>query len=139
MGYLGQIFPFISNDESSEPGNRIPVVDGNSPDINNGFGGKFVWIVASYHNNESTAISDIKIDIQDEQDTGRHDLASGTGGKFRYLSWRNDGSKKITTLQLLRRRDQVTWDTVRNLGFDGWTSDINAGRGGDFLHLVWKH
>jgi hypothetical protein len=28
---------------------------------------------------------------------------------------------------------------LRGLGFEGMSNDINGGRGGDFLHLVWKY
>ncbi|KAJ5639603.1 uncharacterized protein N7484_007465 [Penicillium longicatenatum] len=139
MGYLGQIFAHIGDDESSKPSNIISVVDGNGADINGGFGGKFVWLIANFHNHEPSAISQIAVDIQDQQDNGRRDLASGAGGQFRYLAWRTDGAKKITNVQVLRRKDQVSWDTLRGLGFEGMSNDINGGRGGDFLHLVWKY
>ncbi|KAJ5538204.1 hypothetical protein N7494_007683 [Penicillium frequentans] len=139
MGYLGQIFATISDDEGSRPSNIISVVDGNGADINGGFGGKFVWLTATFHDNEPSALSQIAIDIQDAQDNDRSDLASGTGGQFRYLTWRTDGDRKITNVQLLRRKDQVSSDTLHGLGFQGMSNDINGGRGGDFLHLVWKY
>lgn len=100
---------------------------------------RFVWLIADFHNYKPSAISNIRIDYQDKEDPGRQDLAAGTGGKFRYLAWRTDGEKKITEVQLLRRQSPVSWDTLRSLGFQGMTDDINAGRGGDFLHIVWKH
>lgn len=100
---------------------------------------RFIWLVADFHDNKPSAISQIRIDIQDEQDNGRQDLAAGTGGKFRYLAWRTDGNEKITEVQLLRRQSPVSWETLRDLGFQGMSNDINAGRGGDFLHLVWKY
>lgn len=98
-----------------------------------------MWLVANYHNYKPSAISQIRIDIQDQQESGRQDLASGTEGKFRYLAWRTDGEQKITNIQLLRRQSQVTLEIVRALGFQGMTGGINAGRGGDFLYLVWKY
>jgi hypothetical protein len=100
---------------------------------------RFIWLVAGFHNHKPSAISQIRIDIQDEQDNSRRDLAAGTGGKFRYLAWRTDGNEKITEVQLLRRQSPVSWETLRDLGFQGMSNDINAGRGGDFLHLVWKY
>ncbi|GLI77125.1 hypothetical protein PoHVEF18_005410 [Penicillium ochrochloron] len=139
MGYLGQIFAVIQEGTGQQPSNTIRVVDNNGADINGGFGGKFIWLVAEFHNNKSSAISNIRIDYEDKEDPGRQDLGSGTGGKFRYLAWRTDGEKKITDVQLLRRQSPVSWDTLRGLGFEGMTDDINAGRGGDFLHIVWKY
>jgi hypothetical protein len=100
---------------------------------------RFAWLVAESHNNKSSAISNIRIDYQDKEDPGRQDLGAGTGGKIHYLAWRTDGEKKITDVQLLRRQRPVSWDTLRGLGFEVMTDDINAGRGGDFLQMAWKY
>jgi hypothetical protein len=100
---------------------------------------RFVWIIATFNSNQDRAISTVQIQIQDKQDENRWDLSAGTGGDYRYLHPLKEGSAKITDIKLLRRSEKVEWATVRNLGFQGWSGDINQGRGGEFLHLVWKY
>ncbi|KAJ6078371.1 hypothetical protein N7467_008124 [Penicillium canescens] len=139
MAWLSQIFAVSNNDEHGEPGNHIATVDRNSADINKGFGGKFVWIIATFNSNQDRAISTVQIQIQDKQDENRWDLSAGAGGNYRYLHPLKEGTAKITEIKLLRRSEKVEWATVKDLGFQGWSGDINQGRGGDFLHLVWKY
>ncbi|KAL2819611.1 hypothetical protein BDW59DRAFT_164937 [Aspergillus cavernicola] len=139
MGWVGDLFPAYGDHESEKPDNTIPVLGDGSSDINAGFGGKFVWLVASYHNNRLSAMSDIKVVITDAEKPGQMDLAKGAGGLFRYLETTTSGSSKVAELRLLRRKEQVTRETIHGLGYNGWTSDINGGRGGDFLHLVWRN
>ncbi|KAL3479833.1 hypothetical protein BJX99DRAFT_255269 [Aspergillus californicus] len=142
MSYLGQIFPDFGDHENQKADNTIPVVSHGtnaSADINNGFGGKFVWLIASYHNNHSTAISDIRIAITDNERSGEDDLARGAGGQFRYIEINHDGGTKIAELRLLRSNEQATQALINSLGYNGWSNDINGGRGGDFLYLMWKN
>ncbi|KAL4935950.1 hypothetical protein BDV06DRAFT_217035 [Aspergillus oleicola] len=139
MSWLGDLYPCYGDHESQKPDNTIPVLSEGSSDINNGFGGKFVWLVASYHNNRPTAISDIRIVITDNEKPGQLDLARGAGGLFRYLETTTNGGSKVAELRLLRRKEPATRETFHGLGYTGWTNDINDGRGGDFLYLVWRN
>lgn len=68
------------------------------------------------------------------------DLALEAGGKYRYLRVdRNTNTPaKITDIALLRNGDSVRFDHVKKLGYDGRSIDINQGREGDYLYLVWK-
>jgi len=77
--------------------------------------------------------------ISDNLGAGASDLAKGAGGKFRYLEFQKGGSTRVAKLTLLRSTEKVTSDEVQKLGYNGWTSDINEGRGGNFLHLIWKN
>jgi hypothetical protein len=67
------------------------------------------------------------------------DLAKGAGGDYRYLRLERDGGTKIREVRLLRRGDEADFAVVRALGFDGASDDINKGRGGDYLYIVWKY
>ena len=100
---------------------------------------RFVWLVPKWSLTSSSAVSNIRIIIQDQQDPSREDLAKGAGGEYRYLQLETDGSENITDVQLLRREDSVSDETVNALGFDGCSGDINRNRGGDYLYLVWKN
>jgi hypothetical protein len=99
---------------------------------------RFVWILPTYSGNSDGALSGVQVSIQDSQDESHLDLAAGAGGAFRYVNLSRDGQRKITELRLLRRSEKVDWGDIRKLNFDGWSGDINDGRGGEFLHFVWK-
>lgn len=70
---------------------------------------------------------------------GHKDLAKGAKGKFRYLNPRveNNVTQKIKDIRLLRSSDEVSRDAASKKGFEGISDDINGGRGGDYLYLVW--
>ncbi|KAE8323835.1 hypothetical protein BDV39DRAFT_208501 [Aspergillus sergii] len=125
-------------DTGNEPPDIITAVDGNGNDVNAGFGGEYVWLSPSWTENALEAITEIQILVSDEAIPGKQDLAQGTGGAYRYVGFIK-GPPPIRTINLLRRTEEVTPETIKDLGFDGYTQDINAGRGGDYLHLVWKY
>ncbi|KAL4908315.1 hypothetical protein BDW74DRAFT_175005 [Aspergillus multicolor] len=139
MPYLESIDVRYGADPSTEPSNGIKTVDGSSADINDRFGGDFVWLVPIYTSNAGSAVSNIRVIIQGDPDSGYYDLAKGAGGDYRYLRMERDGGSKITEVKLLRRDDEADFATVQALGFQGLSSDINEGRGKDFLYLVWKY
>ncbi|KAL4744284.1 hypothetical protein BDW72DRAFT_98836 [Aspergillus terricola var. indicus] len=139
MPYLQSIDVRYGEDPSSEPSDAIRTVDGSNADINAGFGGDFVWLVPRYNFETDNAVSNIRVIIQGDPDSGYVDLAKGAGGDYRYLRLERDGGSKIQEVRLLRRNDEADFAAVRALGFDGLSSDINKGRGGDFLYVVWKY
>ncbi|KAL3430409.1 hypothetical protein BDV09DRAFT_189294 [Aspergillus tetrazonus] len=116
MTHLQSIDVRYGEDPSSEPSDGIRTVDGTNADINAGFGGDFVWLVPHYSSNAANAVSNIRIIIQGDSD-----------------------SAYITEVRLLRRNDEADSSVVRALGFDGASGDINKGRGGDYLYVVWKY
>ncbi len=65
------------------------------------------------------------------------DIARGTGGDYRYVIPEKDQreKKKISEINLLRSSNSVT---VPPNGYSGMSIDINRGRKGDFLYLIWK-
>lgn len=81
------------------------------------------------------AMTSIEIDIQADWD-GRLDLAKGAGGQYRYLAPKfHEGSRKIRTVSLLRLGYPIIGLPE---GYSGRSGNINAGRGRDFLYLIWK-
>ncbi|KAE8146589.1 hypothetical protein BDV25DRAFT_48398 [Aspergillus avenaceus] len=138
MVWLKAIEVHYGDTPSSEPSDAIPVVDGNNGDINAGMKGKYVWLVPRYSDDPSSAPSSIRIIIQDDADHNRDDMAKGAGGKYRYIDLQYGEGEKIKRVSLLRRKDSVSYNTIHSLGFDGYSGDINSGRGGDYLYIVWK-
>ncbi|KAH8823623.1 hypothetical protein DL96DRAFT_1615069, partial [Flagelloscypha sp. PMI_526] len=94
-----------------------------NPDINGGFGGKYIYLIPK------PAVY-IQIIIRDSEISGQSDLAEGAGGKFRYIKLIYDASddEKITKVALYRKSNND-----RSL-----SSDINKDRSGDFLHLIYR-
>ncbi|GIJ84625.1 hypothetical protein Asppvi_003474 [Aspergillus pseudoviridinutans] len=138
MSYLENIVVSYGETPTSEPADAIRTIDANNDDINASFKGKYVWLSARYGSGSSNKVSGIDIIIQADKDDRYDDLAKGAGGDYRYLNLRKDGSKKIVNVALLRRKESVSFETVHQLGYDGYSTDINKGRGGDYLYLVWK-
>ncbi|KAK6835574.1 hypothetical protein RU639_002339 [Aspergillus parasiticus] len=136
---IEDIIVVTSKDASDEPPDLITAVDGNGNDINTGLGGDYVWLVPSWTENALEAATNIHVFVSNEAIPGKQDLAQGAGGAYRYLDIIKGGDQAIQTVRLLRRKDEVTPGTIEDLGFDGYSQDINAGRGGDYLHLVWKY
>lgn len=66
------------------------------------------------------------------------DLAKDTGGDYRYLHYDTLGSHRIGRVALVRSDRRIDFNWVDRLGWNGFTSDINEGRHGDYLYIIWK-
>ncbi|KAJ5322430.1 hypothetical protein N7452_010719 [Penicillium brevicompactum] len=120
-----------------KPSNAINDIDGGSGDINDGLGGGYVWLCPIWTEVKSHAISEIRLRIQSHADSDFQDLAYGAGGDYRYLISIRDDEQKISSISLVRRKDSFDSGDIRQLGYNGWTEDINQDRGGAYLRLVW--
>ena len=88
-------------------------------------------------------MTDIQLSVQGYESGawGARDLAKGAGGKFRYLFPRDsrDSPLRITEIALIRRKeDRMPPHLEPGTLWHAGTLDINSGRGGDYLFLVWK-
>ncbi|PYI23985.1 hypothetical protein BO99DRAFT_428252 [Aspergillus violaceofuscus CBS 115571] len=139
--WLNSLYPVYGDHENEKPSNTIPVVDDKNGDINAGFGGKYVWLVANYIRDPQNCLHNIKIVVSDTEKPGQMDLTKKAGGQYRYLETSTVAAEGfgISNLKLLRSTDEVSSTDLRGLGYRGWTADINAGRGGDYLYLVWRN
>ncbi|KAL7266042.1 hypothetical protein RUND412_011426 [Rhizina undulata] len=126
--------------ESDAPRNRVRVLGNASPfdDINHGFNGSYVWLVPVHTTDVGRACTHFEILFQDNGDQGKYNIAKGDGGKYRYIIPINNRQerKKITEVALLRSQNLV--DGITDLGYNGYTSDINLGCSNDPLRVVWK-
>ncbi|KAA8651011.1 hypothetical protein EYZ11_010971 [Aspergillus tanneri] len=138
--FLKDIKVQYGDNEFSEPQDAIKLVGNAKADVNKGFGGKYVWLVPVWTNKVSEACSNVGIVIQKDVVEGHDDLAAGAGGKFRFLfpQVQDNNSNKITDIQLYRSSDGLTADALSKMGFQGMSDDINKGRKGDYLYLLWK-
>lgn len=95
-----------------------------------------MWLVPRYDVDSARAITGIDIAIQWHGDPARSDLAKGAGDQFRFLIPRFDqDANKIHDIHLLRMDGGIGRVPP---GYNGHSSDINEGRRGDFLYLIWK-
>jgi hypothetical protein len=97
----------------------------------------FIWLVPSWEPTGDNAVTSYNIMLQDHPDERYKDLAKGAGGAFRYLIpiVSPESGDKIVDIKLLRSEKPVKNPPY---GWDNITIDINAGRGGDYLYLIYK-
>ena len=76
---------------------------------------------------------------QSQPDESKADLARGAGGLYRYLQLERSSTEKRTYLKILRSKDESDLNKKMRFGFDGHSSDINEGRGGDYLYILWEY
>ncbi|KAG6904766.1 hypothetical protein DXG01_007322, partial [Tephrocybe rancida] len=137
----------VYGDRASDmPSEHVRDLSGQNDDINLDMGGKYVWLVPEYTDKTSEALTRFDLIIQDQADPRYIDLAAGAGGQYRYLvPSKQDANKEmfITDLTLVRTSNDATQDLnagklVWNGVPQGHTGDINHGRKGSYLYLVWQ-
>ncbi|KAH6980238.1 PLC-like phosphodiesterase [Fusarium venenatum] len=114
--------------------------DQGSPDCNNGFSGEYTYVVKSFTTDPSQAITGLSIDITGDSNPALGDMANGTGGDFRYVITSQNLTLpiRISDVQLWRSPDDPV-TLADAVGWDGISTDINHGRSGAYLYLVWKN
>ncbi|KAI0404132.1 hypothetical protein F4802DRAFT_607591 [Xylaria palmicola] len=125
------------------PSDKIEEINKGEADINNGFGGEYVWLTTEWTDDLDKAATYFEVRITGSAQAGLDDLAKGAGGDYRYLIAQQDAhvEKKIRRLALYRKSNSegpVTSSDIAGRGYTDFSTDINAGRGGDYLHLIWQ-
>lgn len=92
-----------------------------------------------YTYDSSKAAVRVDLIIQKTADNSLSDLAKGSKGNWRYLKAIADASNpnKITDVGLQRSSKSVSFPSGSSPDFTAHTGDINAGRKGDWLYLLW--
>ncbi|TFK60643.1 hypothetical protein BDN72DRAFT_850335 [Pluteus cervinus] len=135
MSYIATLTPYYGEKPEDEPPASVPELLHRGDDINQGFRGSYVWLQPVYGPLE-TAASSFEILIQPNANPNLLDLAKGAGGDYRYLvPTTSSGSARVTAVALLRTPFPVTEAPV---GWQSITTDINAGRNGDYLYIISK-
>ncbi|KIM24207.1 hypothetical protein M408DRAFT_57487, partial [Serendipita vermifera MAFF 305830] len=121
------------------PDDAIKDINGGSDDVNKGIVGTSVWIVPYMSEAGSTGCTSFDLDIRSDKRSNAPDLdlAQGTYGDHRYLIPRINcnTNMKITDIHLMRSSNAVSNPPS---GYAGMTGDINAGRSGDYLYVIWR-
>mmetsp|Transcript_26962 Transcript_26962/g.29398 ORF Transcript_26962/g.29398 Transcript_26962/m.29398 type:complete len:302 (-) Transcript_26962:68-973(-) len=135
--YFVQRLDVVYGDSPSQmPPSSVQEVSGQSNDINKGFGGKYVWLQVVWTKELSDAATGFLFIKQSGEDKRYQDLAKGAGGDYRYLIplAQPNYNFRLREVKLFRGDKEIT----QFPGYDGHTTDINAGRGGTYLYLAWK-
>ncbi|KZT02322.1 uncharacterized protein LAESUDRAFT_716930 [Laetiporus sulphureus 93-53] len=129
-----------SDTPGGAPIDRVREIHGGKTDINAGFEGQYVSLVPEYTTSVDDACTSFDIIIHERSMPGYRDLAGGADGDFRHaVPVKNIcENMKITGIKLWRSSDSVNYDQVEDEGFNGMSTNINEGRKGDWLYLVWK-
>ncbi|CAF3646138.1 unnamed protein product [Fusarium graminearum] len=112
-----------------------------SPDCNNSFSGDYTYVVKTFTTNPSQAITGLSIHITGDKNSWLGgDMANDAGGDFRYVVTSQDLTlpTRISNVQLWRSPDDPV-TLADAVGWDGISTDINHGRSGAYLYLVWKN
>ena len=97
----------------------------------------YVWICLNFTTDADKACTYIKLAVQSKSDDAHSCFVRDTSDSYhRYLlpSVEPQREEKITDVCLLR----TTGAAVVPPGYNGMTIDINQGRGGSWLYLIWK-
>ncbi|KAF4575281.1 hypothetical protein EYR40_004984 [Pleurotus pulmonarius] len=142
LNYIQEINAVIQDSNNPPSGHLEDLSSAANPDTNSGFGGKYVYLVAKRTDDRHQAGYFVRVQIADSPIPGQTDLAAGAGGKYRYLRVIHDNNitEKITKAALYRKpkpEGPVTLDDAARIGFNRVSEDINRGRGGDYLHVVY--
>ncbi|KAI3322313.1 hypothetical protein HD806DRAFT_536151 [Xylariaceae sp. AK1471] len=125
------------------PSDRISEINKGVPDINHNFGGEYVWLVPEWTEDRDKAVTYFDVLITGSSQASKSDLAKGASGKYRYLVPQADVhiEKKLKRLALYRKSNSegpVHGSDIKDRGYTDFSTDINAGRGGDYLYLIWE-
>ncbi|KAI1183945.1 hypothetical protein F5B17DRAFT_414025 [Nemania serpens] len=104
---------------------------------------RYVWLVPEWTEDRDKAVTYFDVLITGSSKAGMSDLAKGAGGDYRYLVSQVDVhiEKKLKRLALYRKSNgegPVHESDIKDRGCTDFSTDINAGRGGDYLHLIWE-
>jgi hypothetical protein len=102
-----------------------------SHDLNDGFGGEYVYIHPLYTSNRNEAACGFSVLTTYQEDFSAGDYSKGDKlDLYRYLltHQRYDKSQVITRIYLSTKQDG-----------DGFTDDLNKDRGGRFFYLNWVY
>ncbi|PBK98208.1 hypothetical protein ARMGADRAFT_920886 [Armillaria gallica] len=139
--FIKDVKVVYSDQASGKPDGRVQELSGWNDDMNAGFKGKCVSLVPVYTNDVREAAISFEVIIQDNPSgEGLSDIAKGDGGSFRYLvPYKNERNhKKIYELALGCYNESRSAEAIRSLGYEYSTYNINKGRGGYVLYLLWK-
>mmetsp|Transcript_16955 Transcript_16955/g.24881 ORF Transcript_16955/g.24881 Transcript_16955/m.24881 type:complete len:306 (-) Transcript_16955:75-992(-) len=123
----------VSYDRENTPVGVVGYCYNPGNDVNQGFGGKFTYIVATWTIDKNNAASGFRFYRSKKPLSGHGgDYAEGAGGDHRYIV-RETGGRPIPwkNLGLWRSSGKSYY------GNRPHTEDLNKGRKGDFLHLEW--
>ncbi|KAL8685189.1 MAG: hypothetical protein Q9224_005920 [Gallowayella concinna] len=142
LQFIKEIQAVYTDNPNDRPFDCLHEITGQNEDINSGFGGKYCYLKPIFTNQVNQAMTQCRVRVDKSAVRGPNitdDLAKGAGGKFRYLQFNQDSNthSKFTAAALLRRAGNAP--TLKDApGYAVMTTDINEGRKGDWLYVVFQ-
>ncbi|KAI5920663.1 hypothetical protein F4810DRAFT_407757 [Camillea tinctor] len=141
--YLFNLVVVYADEARLQPDEAVTEINNQSCDINSGFGGKYVWLQPEWVRVHEEAIADLSVTRSDAPIKNYNDLAMGAGGQFWYIQPSRGGSRFITKVSLFQAKQELSpekiMSRIERSGFTHHSGDINEGRGGDYLYLIWAY
>ncbi|KAM5533235.1 hypothetical protein V8D89_013100 [Ganoderma adspersum] len=129
----------IERQPRRDPADRVHELSGQSDNINHQFGGNYVWLVPKFtpEDGRGAALTGFNIVVQKDVDSSVSNLAKGAAGDNRYLLFNMNAmqSDKVTEVALFRTQSAMI---DMPSGWTQSTTNINEGRAGAYLYLLWK-
>ncbi|PLB45808.1 hypothetical protein P170DRAFT_512430 [Aspergillus steynii IBT 23096] len=143
--YLSDVTVMYADNEYAAPDEAIPEIQGKTSDINAGYGGRFVWLKPDWTPDKQNAISNLSFTKSNSELRNYNDITVRVSAKdaYRYIVPERGGESKITKVALFRTSENLSSDQIlariKERGFYHFSSDLNQGRGGDYLYLLWAN
>lgn len=83
-------------------------------------------------------MTNFRVVIQPDVDERYKNLAEGTKGPKRYLIPTVDVNQEVKVSEMWLYRSAKPLEKPNEILFDAMTTNINEGRGGSYLYLVWR-
>jgi hypothetical protein len=99
-----------------------------------------VWLHPQWTAEKAQAITHLSFEMPNSEIRNYNNLALGKDD-YRYITAERNGETPVTKVGLFRTKDRLTAEQIKTRigqsGYTDYTSDINQGRKGDYLYLVW--
>ncbi|KAH8423406.1 uncharacterized protein LDX57_001165 [Aspergillus melleus] len=143
--YLSDLTVMYADNEYATPDEIVPEIQGKTSDINSGYGGRFVWLQPEWTSDRERAISHLSFTKSDTEIRNYNDITVRVSAKdsYRYIITEREGETKIVNVALLRTPENLSSDQIltriKQSGFHHFSTDLNQGRGGDYLYVLWAY
>lgn len=102
-----------------------------------------MWLCPEWTVVREEAITELSVERSSTPVRNYNDLAMGAKGDYRYIRGSHDGLDGVTKVGLFRFDKELSPEEIRERigqsGFSHYSEDINKGRGGEYLYLIWAY
>ena len=104
---------------------------------------RFVYLHPEWTVAREEAITELSVQRSTAPVRNYNNIAMDAKGGFRYVQGSRGGQEGITKVGLFRVGKELSPEEIRERigqsGFSHYSEDINKGRQGDYLYLIWAY